>query len=184
MHILEAAIPADLVEPLEAHFAEEGLVCWGIEAVPQGNIVLKGFFATIEEIAPAHKALTAAFPDLVFNQNEIPDRQWQDAYKAFLKPWSCGALHWIPAWERKQTQLPAGHFALYFDAGMAFGTGSHETTRLMARRLIEYQDRAGPDYTRRCIIDAGCGSGILTLSAALLGNAHSYGFDQDPEAIR
>ncbi|MEM8549377.1 MAG: 50S ribosomal protein L11 methyltransferase [Verrucomicrobiota bacterium] len=184
MHILETPIPAELIEALEAHFAEEGLVCWGIEATPNGSTVLKGFFETVDDIAPAREALTAIFPNLAFSQSEIPDRQWQDAYKAFLKPWSCGRLHWIPAWERDQRQLPAGHVALYFDAGMAFGTGSHETTRLMARRLMEYRDAVGPDFTHRRVIDAGCGSGILALSAALLGNTRSYGFDQDLEAIR
>jgi ribosomal protein L11 methyltransferase len=65
---------------------------------------------------------------------------------------------------------------------MAFGTGNHETTRLCIERLVEFE--AGGADRAFAVIDAGCGSGILALSAALLGFRDVIGFDNDPEAIR
>jgi ribosomal protein L11 methyltransferase len=66
---------------------------------------------------------------------------------------------------------------------MAFGTGAHETTRLCAHRLLNYYESHGEYLDKSQIIDAGCGSGILALSAAALGFKNVSGFDIDPEAI-
>jgi ribosomal protein L11 methyltransferase len=65
---------------------------------------------------------------------------------------------------------------------MAFGTGNHETTRLCCERLALFAAARG-DLPAR-VIDAGCGSGILALSAAKLGFKPIAGFDNDPEAIQ
>jgi ribosomal protein L11 methyltransferase len=186
MFIVKSEVPSDLAEALEAHFCEEGLLAWGIESVPGGPLILKGFFETEPEADAGLAELRAAFAELpaTFAREHIEDREWQEAYKEFLKPWSNGRLHWVPAWERDNYELPAGHVALYLDAGMAFGTGSHETTRLMARRLMDFSAARGEDFPDQRVIDAGCGSGILALSAVLLGAKSVYGFDQDPEAIR
>src|SRR5690606_39178015 len=69
----------------------------------------------------------------------------------------------------------------WLDPGMAFGTGNHETTRLCCERLALYAARCG---NAGRVIDAGCGSGILALSAAKLGFGGVAGFDNDAEAIR
>jgi ribosomal protein L11 methyltransferase len=66
---------------------------------------------------------------------------------------------------------------------MAFGTGNHETTRLCIERLVEFEGKIGEHESIR-MLDAGCGSGILALSAARLGIRDVTGFDIDPEAIR
>jgi ribosomal protein L11 methyltransferase len=66
---------------------------------------------------------------------------------------------------------------------MAFGTGNHETTRLCIERLVEFEAEIGEFESIR-VLDAGCGSGILALSAARLGIRDVMGFDNDPEAIR
>ncbi len=186
MFILKTEVPAELADALEAYFCEEGLLAWGIESVPGGPLHLKGFFETEAEADEGLAGLRAAFAELPadFAREQIEDREWQEAYKEFLKPWSSGRLHWVPAWERESYALPDGHVALYLDAGMAFGTGSHETTRLMARRLLDFSEARGETFPDQHIIDAGCGSGILALSAVLLGAKDVYGFDQDPEAIR
>ena len=70
---------------------------------------------------------------------------------------------------------------LWLDPGLAFGTGNHETTRLCVERLVVCAEEHG---TGGRVIDAGCGSGILALSAALLGYRDVLGFDNDPEAVR
>jgi ribosomal protein L11 methyltransferase len=70
---------------------------------------------------------------------------------------------------------------LWLDPGLAFGTGNHETTRLCVERLVTLVQQNGPIDR---VIDAGCGSGILALSAAKLECRDIAGFDNDPEAVR
>jgi len=90
-------------------------------------------------------------------------------------------LHWVPIWERATFQLPADEAVIWLDPGLAFGTGNHETTRLCAERLVTLADSRG--VTGK-VVDAGCGSGILALSAVRLGFGDVSGFDNDPEAVR
>lgn len=67
---------------------------------------------------------------------------------------------------------------------MAFGTGNHETTRLCVRRLLDARDEWGAEnLAGRAVIDAGCGSGILALSACKLGFSPVGGFDIDPDSV-
>lgn len=112
---------------------------------------------------------------------ELADQDWRDSYKAHFRAWEFGHLHWIPIWERESFVLPPGHAVIWLDPGLAFGTGNHETTRLCCERLVAFaqeRDRSA------VVIDAGCGSGILALSAAKLGFTQVLGFDNDPEAVR
>lgn len=111
----------------------------------------------------------------------LADADWRDSYKAHFHAWQFGKLHWVPEWERATYALPPGHEVLWLDPGLAFGTGNHETTRLCVERLVKL---AGTRGTAGTVIDAGCGSGILALSAALLGFREIDGFDNDPEAVR
>ena len=117
----------------------------------------------------------------------LADGDWRDSYKAPFKAWRFGRLHWVPVWERANFALPPGEEVLWLDPGMAFGTGNHETTRLCVERLAELEARpaaGGKKAGGRRVIDAGCGSGILALSAAKLGFSEVVGFDNDPEAVR
>ncbi len=111
----------------------------------------------------------------------LPDQDWRDSYKAHFKAWKFGRLHWVPVWEREQFQLPAGEAVIWLDPGLAFGTGNHETTRLCVERMVPLIEKRGAALR---VIDAGCGSGILALSAARLGVREVFGFDNDPEAVR
>lgn len=109
------------------------------------------------------------------------DSDWRDSYKAHFHAWQFDRLHWVPEWERDTFVLPPGDVVLWLDPGLAFGTGNHETTRLCVERLVTLAEEHG---TGGRVIDAGCGSGILALSAALLGFRDVAGFDNDPEAVR
>lgn len=111
----------------------------------------------------------------------LGDADWRDSYKAHFKAWQFGPLHWVPVWEREKFKLPAGEAVLWLDPGLAFGTGNHETTRLCIERLVALAAKIGVEGR---VIDAGCGSGILALSAALLGFRDVVAFDNDPEAVR
>ncbi len=82
------------------------------------------------------------------------------------------APSWIPG------QVPEGRVRLELGAATAFGTGRHETTQLCLEALERY---LGPD---RVVVDVGCGSGILSAAAHLLGATSIIGCDIDQEAIR
>jgi ribosomal protein L11 methyltransferase len=111
----------------------------------------------------------------------LGDLDWKDSYKAHFHAWRFGRLHWVPIWERSNFELPGGDAVLWLDPGLAFGTGNHETTRLCVERLVVLAQTEGVSCR---VIDAGCGSGILALSAALLGYQDIIGFDNDAEAVR
>ncbi len=114
---------------------------------------------------------------------ELADADWRDSYKAHFKASRFGRLHWVPEWERRSYVLPEGDVVLWLDPGLAFGTGNHETTRLCCERLAALaEERSG--LGALSVLDAGCGSGILALSAVLLGFGHVAGFDNDTEAVR
>ena len=132
------------------------------------------------ELAPQLAAVGAAGltePEL----RALGDADWRDSYKAHFHAWQFGRLHWVPVWEREKFSLPPGDAVLWLDPGLAFGTGNHETTRLCVERLVTLAEERG---TSGRVIDAGCGSGILALSAALLGFRDVTGFDNDSEAVR
>ncbi|PXA05509.1 50S ribosomal protein L11 methyltransferase [Coraliomargarita sinensis] len=184
---LRAIVPAELADRLEAYFFETETIYWGVMQRERDDpYEVFGFFPD-EPTADAELAtLREEFPELPedFALSTINDADWQNAYKEFVKPWSDRQLHWIPLWERDNISPPEGDGVVYLDAGMAFGTGAHETTRLCARRLLDYRE-AHPDQVDTIdLIDAGCGSGVLALSAAALGFKNIYAFDFDPEAIR
>lgn len=116
----------------------------------------------------------------------LADADWRDSYKEHFHAWRFGRLHWVPVWERGKFSLPPGDAVLWLDPGLAFGTGNHETTRLCVERLVALagNERWGRPCAALRVIDAGCGSGILALSAALLGFGVIEGFDNDAEAVR
>ena len=116
----------------------------------------------------------------------LADQDWKESYKAHFRAWHFGPLHWVPEWEKPTYRVPPGEKVLWLDPGLAFGTGNHETTRLCCEDLVAFaaERPAVRAPGRRRTIDAGCGSGILALSAALLGLEPIRGFDNDPEAVR
>ena len=142
-----------------------------------------GSFETPDDAAAEYGELRKAFPALPesYDTEAVNDADWQNEYKKYLKPWDCRGLHWVPVWMKGEYRVPESDKALYFDAGMAFGTGDHPTTRLCAMALI---DALADNPEDKSVIDAGCGSGILAISAYLLGARKVFGFDRDPEAVK
>jgi ribosomal protein L11 methyltransferase len=183
---LRALISDEMADLLDGYFYEIESVNWGtMQKEINDPYEVFGIFPDAETAHAALAELRLEFPKLpeAFTETVIEDADWQNAYKEFVKPWSDRQLHWIPLWERGNITAPEGSAVVYLDAGMAFGTGAHETTRLCARRLLDYLE-AHPDApSTHDIIDAGCGSGVLALSAAALGCKKLFGFDFDPEAI-
>ncbi len=180
---LKAEIPADTVEAADGVLQELGVEGWSLlEDVIARRAWVVGVFVAENEARTRWaelRALLAAADEPVWR--ELADQDWRDSYKAHFKAWQFGRLHWVPVWERDSHVLPAGDAVIWLDPGLAFGTGNHETTRLCCERLAALAEKHG---TAGRVIDAGCGSGILALSAARLGFRQVAAFDNDPEAVR
>ncbi len=183
---LKTEVPLAAAPALEGWLAErEEQRLMVIEDKPSGRAWLTGYFASPVEAGAAWRDLTEAigadWTKAAPQVRELPDEDWKNSYKAHFKAWKFDRLNWVPVWERETFVLPAGEEVLWLDPGMAFGTGNHETTRLCCERLARFAAARGSSSR---VIDAGCGSGILALSAAKLGFGQIAGFDNDPEAIR
>ena len=106
----------------------------------------------------------------------LREEDWAESWKKYYKPVHIGRVTVVPAWE---DYTPAeGEIIIRMDPGMAFGTGTHETTRLVMQLLTE-EVRGGERA-----LDIGCGSGILSLCAVKLGAASCAAYDIDPVAVR
>jgi ribosomal protein L11 methyltransferase len=184
---LKAEVPLAAIERLEELLAElEEQRLMVLQDKPLARAWIVGYFEARSEADVAWRRLCAAaageeWTNIVPDQRELPDVDWKDSYKAHFRASKFGRLNWVPVWEREQFRLPSGEEVLWLDPGMAFGTGNHETTRLCCERLAQHAARRGISGR---VVDAGCGSGILALSAAKLGFRQIVGFDNDPDVIR
>ncbi len=107
----------------------------------------------------------------------LKDRVWEDECKKDFHSMKFGENLWVcPSWE-SQAELPSDAIIINMDPGLAFGTGSHQTTSL----CLEYLDNNPPKNID--VIDFGCGTGILAIAAAKLGASRVLAIDNDPQAI-
>lgn len=185
---VKTEIPAAAANSADDRLLELGLGNWSVlEDVIARRAWLIGICAHEDEARAQwnelalHLATGGVEPVSAPTFRSLADADWRDSYKAHFHAWQFGRLHWVPTWERDKFVLPPGEAVLWLDPGLAFGTGNHETTRLCVERLVTLAEEHG---TEGLVIDAGCGSGILALSAVLLGFKDVIGFDNDPEAVR
>jgi ribosomal protein L11 methyltransferase len=108
---------------------------------------------------------------------EVDEEDWANNWKAYFKPIKVGSrLIVCPTWE--ETEDDGSRAILRIDPGMAFGTGAHHTTR-MCLELLEKNVKGG-----ELIADIGCGSGILSAAALLMGAKEAVAVDIDPVATK
>ncbi len=106
----------------------------------------------------------------------IEDKVWERVWMNDFRPIRFGKRLWIcPGWCDVPDPLAVN---VILDPGLAFGTGSHPTTAL----CLSWLDQL--DLSGKCVIDFGCGSGILAIAALKLGAAQAVGIDIDPQAIQ
>jgi ribosomal protein L11 methyltransferase len=109
--------------------------------------------------------------------NGVKEEDWADSWKQYYKPVAIGEhIVVVPMWEEYDAK--EDDVILKMDPGMAFGTGTHETTRLCAA-LVEKHCKSGEK-----VLDIGTGSGILAILASKLGASHVDAYDIDPVAVR
>ena len=129
----------------------------------------------LRELARADLGFDAG--SLELESQNVHEQDWAENWKKYYKPFRAGERLVIkPSWEPYAAQ--AGDLVLELDPGMAFGTGTHETTYMCMEQLERY-------VTPGCkAIDVGCGSGILALAAAKLGASDVLAIDLDELAVK
>lgn len=146
---------------------------------PREGCSVSGFFdmeadteKVIEKVVSVGKSISA---ELSVSIESIDSAEWENEWKKYYKPFNIDRIVIIPEWiDYKQTQ---GDIPVYLDPGLAFGTGSHETTSM----CVDFLQRI--DVKNKRVIDFGCGSGILGICAKALGAGEVLFVDTDEQAI-
>ena len=162
--------------------------CYG-DLIDESILNADKTIASVSVYLPAERSVTEciAFLKERFAQSALEDAKietvgvneedWANSWKAYYKPIKIGErLVIVPAWEKYTPS--EGELIVRMDPGMAFGTGTHETTRLVIK-LLESYTKPG------CrMLDVGTGSGILAICASKLGAGECRAYDIDPMAVR
>ncbi len=121
--------------------------------------------------------LLAGFPGNCFIESEeiVADQNWNEQWEETISAQTIGRFYVKPTWDN--STVPPDKILLEIDPKMSFGTGYHETTRLMLRFLPDVLEEG--DH----VIDAGTGTGILSIAAIKLGAKSAFAFDIDEWSI-
>ncbi len=154
--------------------------------IPEGEAVIKGYFADPENPAALADSLKRSVEELTrfgieigqaaVTMKEVREEDWAHAWKQYYKPVRVSERITVkPTWE--EVGPDAGDIIIELDPGMAFGTGTHATT-ILCLQSLERVIAGGED-----VIDVGTGSGILAVAAVRLGARRVLALDLDPVAV-
>ncbi len=159
-----------------------------LDEMPE-DVLVKGWFAldehTHDVLQNVHGRLKELKSDnfgidlgtLELEMQNVADEDWSENWKKYYKPFRVGKRLVVkPTWESYSAK--PDDLVIELDPGMAFGTGTHETTN-MCMRLLEKHLRADMR-----VMDVGTGSGILAIAAARLGAKEVLAIDIDPDAVK
>lgn len=146
------------------------------KTMPKLSVYLDGDEEGAKKAEELESALSS-FKDITMEKVIIDDEDWKDKWKEYFKPAKVGEKIVVkPTWEPYEPR--AEELVIEIDPGMAFGTGTHETTSLCIKLMEKYISKGDK------VLDVGCGSGILAIGAALLGAGEVLGVEIDPVAVK
>ena len=146
------------------------------ESRPSATIYLDDTDETKALIETVTAEVKEYLTDAETEVNVVCDDDWKDNWKEYFKPAKVTERLVVkPTWEEYEAK--DGELVIEIDPGMAFGTGTHETTSLCLA-LMEKYIKDGDK-----VLDVGCGSGILAIAAGLLGAEDVLGIEIDPVAV-
>ena len=173
---LRVQVPSAAADALSDALLEQGAQSVSLDSLDDPQVLVNAIFAANADPGAALEAALARCGARAIEQyrvHAIEADDWVRRSQAQFTPLRIGRL-WIGAsWH----VAPAGCISVRLDPGLAFGTGSHASTRL----ALAYLDRVVRGG--ETVLDYGCGSGILAIAAAKLGAAHVDAVDNDPIAI-
>jgi ribosomal protein L11 methyltransferase len=145
--------------------------------IPSDRVELSDLTALSEELS--QDAELAGLKSPAISWRIVQEEDWASNWKEYWHPQDIGSkLVIYPAWLPVPTNIERQVIRL--DPGMAFGTGTHQTTQLCLEALERHLSNSPPDFIMG---DIGCGSGILGIAALLLGVSQVYAVDTDPLAV-
>lgn len=148
---------------IKTYVSEEKNVMEFVEIIKQKVLGLKDFGIDIGEGS--------------VSLDQVNEADWANAWKAYYKPTKVGQRVVVkPTWEDYAMQ--EGDLIIELDPGMAFGTGTHETTSMCIRELEKYVNKDSK------VFDIGCGSGILAIAASKLGAKEVVAVDLDEVVVK
>lgn len=178
-------IQALLVSVAERDEDQASAILWELETLgvevqggPPGESRLLAYFTAAEGLLERLREALAKLPLARVEPSAIPDVDWVARFRQNFRGFDVGNFRVAPPWDPPASLLPKQRLILV-DPGRAFGTGTHETTRLCLRAIEQiFADRAP-----RRVVDVGTGTGILAIACALLGAPDVTGIENDPEAL-
>jgi ribosomal protein L11 methyltransferase len=162
-----------LVPPGRAEEAIAILHELGTTGIEESGDRLLAYYLPRPGLAEALAQALARLPGARLRAVPVPEVDWVARFRAGFQPFAAAGFQVAPPWA--VPDAPPERL-LVVEPGAAFGTGTHETTRLCLRAL-------GERAVRGRVLDVGCGSAILAIAALRRGAASAVGVDNDPEAL-
>ena len=174
---LTVHLPDDYHELLMAELADLGFE--GFEEAGEGELIAYGPLRVWGDVPREHVERWLAHRGLTIMMEEatVEEQNWNAKWEATIRPLVVGDFVVRPTWSERDEEHE-GKIELLIDPKMSFGTGHHESTRLVLRLLPPHVSEGDR------VLDAGCGTGVLAVAALKLGAAYALGFDIDPWAER